>query len=85
MDNLNKEETAQEVPVQEQPKITFEYLIDSPSKIFLTNDESLYKRLIENNQSIYMFGPEFNKSSNTENVLQIKIQDYHLVQILLDK
>lgn len=80
---LNK--TTHGVEVQEQLNVTFEYLIDKPSKIFLTNDKSLYKKLIQNNQAIYMFGPEISKSSNKDDVLKINIKDCYLVQILLDK
>ncbi|MEG2018738.1 MAG: hypothetical protein RR128_09810 [Clostridium sp.] len=80
-----QKETTPGVEVQEQLNVTFEYLIDKPSKIFLTNDKNLYEKLIQNNQAIYMFGPEINKSSNTDNVLQINIKDCYLVQILLDK
>ncbi len=70
---LNK--TTPGVEVQEQLNVTFEYLIDKPSKMFLTNDKSLYKKLIQNNQAIYMFGPEISNNAN----------DYYLIQVQLGK
>ncbi|MBN1076984.1 hypothetical protein [Clostridium botulinum] len=77
--------TAQEVPIQEQPKVTFDYFIDKPSKVILTNDEVLYKNLIKNYRTIYMFGPELNKDNNSDHILSINTNDYRLVQIPLDK
>jgi alpha-tubulin suppressor-like RCC1 family protein len=81
-----KKESAPEVPVQEQIKVTFEYLIERPSKVFLTNNKSYFEHLVKNFETICLFEPKINAFNKLAKQFRINEFNFgYLVQVLLDK
>lgn len=81
----DKKETAQEVPVQEQSKVTYSYLVEQPSRIILTNDKNYFDGIVQNYETIYMFGPELTLVNEHGEPCLNQFNSTYLVQILLDK
>lgn len=55
---INNVRTAQEVPVQEQQKITYDFGVLEPSKFYITTDKRFYEGAKENPKFVPMFTPK---------------------------
>jgi hypothetical protein len=59
----NKKGIAPEVPVQELPKITFDFGVIGPSRFYITTDKSFYDGMKENPRFVPTFTPNDFKES----------------------
>ena len=60
---MTKKETAQEVPVQEQLKITYEMGVMERARFFISTDEKMYNIIMKNPKAVSLFTPENIKES----------------------
>lgn len=78
--------TDQEVQVQEQLRVTYDYGILEKSKLFITTDKSFYERMKKNPKFVPMFNPDLlvdpRDSENTSNELDF---NFYCFRILVEE